>query len=63
VDLQADAAVGEVNLKRVVGSEGSRPGRRETLKGSPSSREVSTRASTAWAPKDREAVETARRES
>jgi hypothetical protein len=41
VDLLADVAVGAQNLKRVDGSEGSRPERREALKGSPSSWEVS----------------------
>jgi hypothetical protein len=64
VDLLADVAVGAQNLKRVVGSEGGRPGRTGGPEGESKLRGVvGAHASTARISEDREAVETAGRGS
>jgi hypothetical protein len=64
VDLLADVAVGAQNLRRVVGSKGSRPGRMRDPEGESKLTGVDgASAPAARAPKDREAVETAWRES
>jgi hypothetical protein len=64
VDLLADVAVGALNLRRVVGSAGGRPGRMGDPEGeSKLMGVVVASAATVRAPEDREAVETARRGS